>query len=79
MSATRFVFVSPAIRDAFLKEWRAIDSRYQPFTHPPEGMSIGEHWDNVSALRLSARQELRDEVRKALAQGFGGGNIPLPL
>lgn len=67
------------MREAFLKEWRAIDSRYPALTEAPEGMALDEHWNNLAALRSSARQALRHEIHQALAKGFGGGNYPIAI
>jgi hypothetical protein len=79
MAPSRFVFVSLQMYEAYHREWRDIDARYQPLSEPPDGMAISEHWENLASLRWSARQELRNEVTRALAQGFGAGVHPLAI
>lgn len=73
-----FVFVSPAMADAFRREWRDIDRRFPPLGEAPEGMSVEEHWQNLATLRNAARAELREALRRA-AQMDVGGIVPIPV
>lgn len=75
---TRFVFVSSAMADAFWSEWRAIGRRFAAMGDPPEGMSQGEHWDNMASMRRAARAELRETLQASLPHGHGG-EIPIQV
>lgn len=67
-----FVFVSAEMRDAFRREWRAIDHRFPALSDAPDDMALAEHWGNIALLRQAAREELRRAVRLAASQGFQG-------
>lgn len=76
---THFVLVSATLSEAFWQEWRAIEMRYPHFTEPPDGMSLLEHWANMSSMRKAAREALRQELRDTIRLGFGGGVYPIAV
>jgi len=78
MAPTALLFVSQPMADAYHREWREIGRRYPALSDPPDGVPHAEHWENLAQLRAAARDELRQALRQAAAQGHDGP-IPIPI